>query len=252
MTLRRSPFPAPRLGWLLALVWVGMAGAGSLGAQAQPKGATPPPSRPASVAPEGPRWNQLNAAQREALKPLREAWDTLDAPRKRKWLEIAQRFPSLGEDERRRVHERMVDWVSLSAQQRTLARINYRSAKEVPASQRLDRWESYQSLSPQERKALADQARRGGASTPKASAPRGTPAAAPVPVSATTKQARPGATTVPVTQRPQPTWHQQPGLPKIATSPRLIDPHTLLPVAGPQGAAATRPSPTRTPRPTSP
>jgi hypothetical protein len=171
-------------------------------------------------------------------------WDTLDGPRKRKWLEVAQRFPSMGSDERRRVHERMGEWVALSPQQRTLARINFHTATEVPAAQRLHRWESYQSLSPEERKALAEQTHplQGGP----APAPR-LPTS--VPVSATTQQVRPGATTVPVTQRPAPAWHQQPGLPKIATSSRFIDPQTLLPIAGPQGAAAVRPA---TPLPNTP
>jgi hypothetical protein len=156
----------------------------------------------------------------------------------------------MGKDEQRRVHERMGEWVALSPQQRTLARINFRTAKELPASQRLDRWESYQSLSPEERKALAEQAQR---QQQRSDAPVSRQPAA-VPVSPTTKQVRPGTTTVPVTQRAQPTWHQQPGLPKIATSPRLIDPQTLLPVAGPQGAAATRPAkmPPAAPRPTGP
>jgi hypothetical protein len=248
MTVRRSG----SFRYLLrgaCLVCFGLTLAGLATGQQPPKTADTPAPRPAQTLPEGPRWNQLSAAQRQALGPLKGVWDTLDGPRKRKWLEVAQRFPSMGEDERRRVHDRMGEWVALSPQQRTLARINFRTAKEVPASQRLDRWESYQSLSPEERQALATQAQKLEARN--APTPR-QPAS--VPVSATTKQVRPGATTVPVTQRPQPTWHQQPGLPKIATSSRFIDPQTLLPVAGPQGAAATRPAapPAKAPRPASP
>jgi hypothetical protein len=248
MTVRRSGAFGSHL-CCVALACLGLTLAGLAVGQPAPKAADDSAPRPTQAAPEGARWNQLSAAQRQALGPLKGVWDTLDGARKRKWLEVAQRFPSMGEDERRRVHERMGEWVALSPQQRTLARINFRTAKEVPASQRLDRWESYQSLSPEERKALADQAQKLQArNAPTQRQP------ASVPVSATTKQVRPGATTVPVTQRPQPTWHQQPGLPKIATSSRFIDPQTLLPVAGPQGAAAAHPAtpPPKTPRPASP
>ena len=246
MTVRR-PLSLPSPWRPAVLAWLSLAGA--VGAQSVPQGGSPP-SRPAVVAQEGPRWSQLNASQREALRPLKGVWDTLDGPRKRKWLEVAQRFPSLGEDERRRVHARMGEWVALSPQQRTLARINFGTAKDLPASQRLDRWESYKALTPEERRALAAQAQRLEA----LNAPAARQQAVSVPASPTTQQVRPGATTVPVTQRAQPTWHQQPGLPKIATSSRLIDPQTLLPTAGPQGAAATRPvvPPTRTPRPAAP
>jgi len=233
---------------LAALGALGPVLAGSVCAQPAPAGG-PEPARTAATVQDGPRWSQLGPSQREALRPLKGVWDTLDGPRKRKWLEVAQRFPSLGEDERRRVHERMGEWVALSPQQRTLARINFRTAKDLPASQRLDRWESYKALPPEERRALAAQAQRLDAkAAPAARQPMS------VPASPTTQQVRPGVTTVPVTQRAQPTWHQQPGLPKIATSSRFIDPQTLLPVAGPQGAAATRPvvPATRTPRPAAP
>jgi hypothetical protein len=38
--------------------------------------------------------------------------------------------------------------------------------------------------------------------------------------------------------RAQPPAHQQTGLPKIAATPGFVDPVTLLPRRGPQGAAA--------------
>ena len=53
----------------------------------------------------------------------------------------------------------------------------------------------------------------------------------------TAQQAKPGATTTAMTSRPQPPAHQQPGLPKIAATPGFVDPSTLLPRRGPQGAA---------------
>jgi hypothetical protein len=69
-------------------------------------------------------------------------------------------------------------------------------------------------------------------------------AAPPRPVAPTVVQARPGATTSLMSQRPAPPSHQQTGLPKIAASPGFVDKTTLLPQRGPQ-AAATRPAPKR-------
>jgi hypothetical protein len=63
-----------------------------------------------------------------------------------------------------------------------------------------------------------------------AGAPRG--AIAPVVV-----QATPGATTTTMSVRAVPPAHNQPGLPKIAATPGFVDPATLLPQRGPQGAA---------------
>ena len=54
-------------------------------------------------------------------------------------------------------------------------------------------------------------------------------------VAPTIVQARPGATTVSVSDRPSPPL--QPALPKIAVTPDSIDPTTLLPRRGPQAAA---------------
>ncbi len=56
-------------------------------------------------------------------------------------------------------------------------------------------------------------------------------------VSPTVVQARPGATTVLVTRAAPPPNHQQPGLPKIAATEGFVNPATLLPKRGAQGAA---------------
>jgi hypothetical protein len=50
-------------------------------------------------------------------------------------------------------------------------------------------------------------------------------------------QAKPGATTTPLSARPSPPLHQQAGLPKVAATPGFVDTKTLLPQRGPQGAA---------------
>ncbi|MFN3417059.1 MAG: DUF3106 domain-containing protein [Caldimonas sp.] len=216
----------------------------------------PLPALAQAAASDGPRWSRLSPAQQEALAPLRSEWNRLDGARKRKWLEIAERFPRMNADERRRVHQRMLEWVRLSPQQRTLARINFQSIHELPAAERLNRWETYQALPPEERRALAAQARTAGPAAPTIPPsdrrnlgrerpglvpPPAASRVAPQPVAPTTAQVRPGATTIPITQQPMPPWHQQAGLPKIATSPSFVHPKTLLPLAGPQGAAVVVP-----------
>ena len=58
------------------------------------------------------------------------------------------------------------------------------------------------------------------------------------PVSPTVVQAKPGASTTLVSKTPAPPLHHQAGLPKIAATDGFVNPSTLLPSRGPQGAAA--------------
>lgn len=63
------------------------------------------------------------------------------------------------------------------------------------------------------------------------------------PVTPTVVQVKPGVTTTLVNKTPSPPLHNQPGLPKITATPGFVDPQTLLPSRGPQGAAAIRMTP---------
>lgn len=221
-------------------------------ARAQPK------QQLASSTAEGPAWKDLSPAQRSALRPLEREWAHIDEPRKRKWLEIAARFPSMNPPERTRLQERMTEWVRLSPEARTTARLNYREAKDVSPQDRRSSWEAYQALSEEERQRLARQAARAqenqqnrasksaGSSKPGSQqaksrsqaksniVPNPAFASRPKPVAPVILQAKPGATTTSISKRPAPPWHQQPGMPKIAATPDFIDSHTLLPKVGPQ------------------
>jgi len=66
-----------------------------------------------------------------------------------------------------------------------------------------------------------------------------TNAPAPVAVAPSRIKAGRGATTTLVSQRPTPPLHQQTGLTKIAGNQGFVDPVTLLPRKGAQGAAMT-------------
>jgi Protein of unknown function (DUF3106) len=63
-------------------------------------------------------------------------------------------------------------------------------------------------------------------------------------VTPTAVQAKPGATTTSINARTAPPAHHQPGMPKISATPGFVDPNTLLPQRGPQGAAVQAIAPT--------
>lgn len=203
-----------------------------------------------SAAAAGTEWTSLTPSQQKVLAPLQRDWHVIEEPRRAKWLEVASRFPSMPKDEQARVQERMADWARLSPAERSRARLQFQEVRQVPASERQAKWEAYQALPPEQRHELAQTAKRSAkaASTPTLAAASGASggkrnlvqAAAPVPTKAVTptaQQAKPGATTTTMTARPQVPAHQQAGLPKIAATPGFVDPSTLLPRRGPQGAA---------------
>lgn len=220
---------------------------------------------PAPAAEQGVRWQDLNPAQRTALKPLERDWSGIDPPGKQKWLELSARFPRMSADEQARVQARMAAWAKMSPQERGQARLNYQDAKQVPTKDRQARWESYQALSPEQKRQLAARAvppavpasssafaegsRR--PASPGALVSREAPQAksnlVPNPafavprkqVEPTVTRAGPGATTTLMSKRPVPPSHQQTGLPKIAATPEFVNKATLQPKRGPQ-AAATR------------
>lgn len=205
----------------------------------------------ASAAPE--RWQDLSPQQRSALAPLQASWPGIDPDRRDKWLEVAAKFPTLKPDERQRLQERMVEWARLSPAERGKARLQFQEAQRWSPQERQERWEAYQSLDPQARQVLAERwkleeaARRQQAAKPvdKRNVVEATaPAVAPRQVaSPTSVRARQGATTKPISQPKAEPLHQHPGLPKVAATPGFVDPATLLPKRGPQGAAmAARPA----------
>jgi hypothetical protein len=212
---------------------------------------------PAIADESGPRWAALAPAQQQALAPLQRDWASIDANRKQKWLEVAARFPSMPAEERQRVQERMAAWAALSPAERATARWQFQETRQISPEERQARWQAYQALPETERQRLAQNAKpaaRAAApvrSTTAASAPGTQPVAKSnlvaatrqpptKPVAPTVQQAKPGATTTSMATKAAPPSHHQPGLPKIVTTPGFVDPATLLPRRGPQGAAAIR------------
>lgn len=123
----------------------------------------------------GPVWAQLDAAQKQALAPLAPRWAILSELQKRYWLAIAKNFPHLPVAEQQRLHTRMTAWASLSAQQRSQARLNYASTSKLSSDSKRAQWEAYQALSDDEKNQLAAAAARrtmGAAAAVRPVAPR--------------------------------------------------------------------------------
>jgi len=201
----------------------------------------------ASAAGQPPAWASLTPAQHEALAPLEHDWPHLDGWRKQKWLRVAKRFPQLPQAERQRVQERMRVWANMTPAQRGQARLRFQQSRQFSAEDRQARWAAYQALPEDRRRALAHHARppaKGSADEPAYDSGAKRNMVAPhrqgstQSVAPTLVQARPGASTTLVSPRPAQTGHQQPGLPKIIATPGFVNPNTLLPRRGPQGAAA--------------
>jgi len=235
-------------------------------AQASPAHASPP--KAASV-PDAPDWNQLNPAQQRVLKPLAQSWPSMDDSRREKWLNLANHYEKLSPADQQKMQERMTQWAQLPPKQRGEARLRFQETRQLPAQERREKWEAYQALSPEERKALAEQAKRkqqpvllsddvpgpreqaqqtltkhrAGAradgiktnEVPSSLRAGGKPTA----VAPSVIKAGRGATTSLVNQRPEPPLHQQTGMPKINATSEFVDPVTLLPKKGAQGAAIT-------------
>jgi hypothetical protein len=214
------------------------------------------------VSEQGPAWSTLSESQRRALQPLQAEWPRIDADRKKKWLEVAARLPTMSPEEQSRVRIRMAEWAQMTPAERGRARLQFQELRGLTSTDREERWRAYQSLPVDQRRALADKAAP--------LAPTGTAVAAPPrpsagldvknnsvpmfqqaqrakPVGPTVVQPRPGATTSLVNKQSQVPAHQQAGMPKIAATKGFVDPTTLLPKRGPQGAAVATAAPSEKP-----
>jgi hypothetical protein len=216
------------------------------------------PSSPQSAAnASGPAWTALTPTQQSALAPLRKDWQTIDAPRKQKWLEIAARLPSLQPEERKRIQDRMTEWARMTPEERGRARLQFQEARQISPQERQARWDAYLALPADERRALANSAKsapKAGSASARAPADGSTkaaaiasvqknnvvtaPAAAAKTVTPTVVQAKPGASTTLISKTASPPPHAQIGQPKIAVGQDKVNRSTLLPKAGPQGATA--------------
>lgn len=122
----------------------------------EPATASPKPA-PAKLAEADtrPRWDELTTTQQTALAPLAADWNKIEIFRKKKWLEIGNRFAAMNSDEQARVQERMREWAKLTPEERRVAREIYTRTKKLDASQKSAQWQEYQQLPEDQKKKLA-------------------------------------------------------------------------------------------------
>jgi hypothetical protein len=95
---------------------------------------------------QNPAWGQLTPEQQKILAPIQGEWDRLDAPRKQKWIGIAQRYPKMNPEEQARLQKRMQEWATLTPDQRRAAREKYREFEQLPTKEReamRQKWDQY-------------------------------------------------------------------------------------------------------------
>jgi len=110
---------------------------------------------------KNPTWGQLTSEQRQILAPIQGEWDKLDAPRKRKWLGLAQRYPKMQPEAQARLQQRMSEWASLTPAQRQAAREKYREFEQLPPDERQvmrKKWDEYKQARAAEGAAKAPEA----------------------------------------------------------------------------------------------
>jgi hypothetical protein len=94
-----------------------------------------------------PAWAELRPEQQRILAPIQGEWESLDAPRKRKWLGVAERYPKMTADEQVRLQQRIKEWISLTPEQRWGARGKYREFEQLPPEDRQavrEKWDRFQ------------------------------------------------------------------------------------------------------------
>ena len=101
--------------------------------------------------PAKPAWSELTQAQQTVLAPLRADWEQLDTTRRKKWVAIADRYPTMKPAQQQRLQKRMQEWAQLTPEERRAAREKYKTLKKLPPEERKkvkQRWNEYEQSRP--------------------------------------------------------------------------------------------------------
>ncbi|HQW21011.1 MAG TPA: DUF3106 domain-containing protein [Rhodocyclaceae bacterium] len=108
-----------------------------------------------------PNWAELTPQQREVLMPLSGEWDKLETYRRKKWLGIAQRYPSMTMEEQQRVQHNMRAWIKLTPAQRQQARERFKESLQKASPEHRQaikqKWQEYSELPDAEKERLRKQ-----------------------------------------------------------------------------------------------
>jgi hypothetical protein len=94
-----------------------------------------------------PAWTELTSAQQHVLAPLQGEWEQLDTTRRRKWVSIADRYPTMKPPEQERLQKRMQEWAKLTPAERKAAREKYQTLRKQPPQKQDEvkkRWQEYE------------------------------------------------------------------------------------------------------------
>lgn len=86
----------------------------------------------AASAAEPRTWNELGKAEQAALAPLSADWNSMPARQREKLLVVARDFPTLSPGRQKLLHSRLRAWSRLTAEERQIARDNYRKIQALP------------------------------------------------------------------------------------------------------------------------
>jgi len=142
---------------LLALCFSGPMGLANVQAQGAAAGGAPAHAK-ASGVPEKTAdgtWDGLKPNQQAILAPLESDWDYLNPESRKRWIQVANLYPKMSEQEQQRLQSRMTSWSNLSQKDRRLARENYLASLKFPADKKVEAWSAYQKLSEEQKKKLA-------------------------------------------------------------------------------------------------
>ena len=164
MSCRAVPIPTQSLAGsrglgrmgLCAIVLITLANqatAGDAKSEISPLATTAAPTLPPITA---PKWVDLIENERAILQPLAPVWDEMSTTRRRKWRSIVKNYGQLSPNDQAKIRERMAEWALLSTKERQVARLNFAQSKNVNPQELAIHWETYQSLSDADRKALSD------------------------------------------------------------------------------------------------
>ena len=98
-----------------------------------------------------PAWSELTPAQQQVLAPLQADWEQLDTTRRKKWMAIADRYPTMKPAQQQRLQKRMQEWAQLTPEERRAARERYQTLKKLPPEQRREvkeKWQERRSAPP--------------------------------------------------------------------------------------------------------
>ncbi|MFA7506108.1 MAG: DUF3106 domain-containing protein [Burkholderiaceae bacterium] len=103
-----------------------------------------------------PPWSELQAQHQNLLAPFAAQWDQWTESERRAWLSLSARFPAMPPAEQLRARERIRQWAELDESERQTARANFGMARRIPEEQRIEQWQRYRSMTPEQRSVLRE------------------------------------------------------------------------------------------------